>query len=442
MTLRVGDRRRPSSMSAAMSSNNDLDRLRTQLYLGGLAAALALHLTLYAPGRSPAIGVLGVVLLVALAHAALRLRGAAPPAALEWTVLASLALSATVPLVPDMREFGKALPDMIASDSVWTQMIVALFAARVLMETNRVRRDAFLRAPLAQAPIGRRPPILARLFAPSRDGAPPSAPRSTTGAPLALAMRGLVSQQSTPAAAAAAVCLILGFYAVLPHLSQSARDPALAAIGAALAGSTTIHAAVLFIFFLVVAQIAEAAAQTRQEGALLERARGVLSECLATAQPSASDLLDALAELDRRSAPSHAMRAMRDAVEGGGALLRGAPSHALGAVRLREASRRFLRNLIAILPLLGFLGTIVGLSTTLASLPAALASGARPGEGFDFSAALDGLAIKFQTTLLGLLTSMISTALLAALERREAEIDAQCLLIVDAALASATALRS
>jgi hypothetical protein len=101
----------------------------------------------------------------------------------------------------------------------------------------------------------------------------------------------------------------------------------------------------------------------------------------------------------------------------------------------QNASRRFVRNLVAILPMLGFLGTVVGLSTTLSDLPAAIGAGATP-HPLDLSGALGGLAIKFQTTLLGLLTSMICGFGLALLERRELEFQAECLLVVSVCVAS------
>lgn len=57
-------------------------------------------------------------------------------------------------------------------------------------------------------------------------------------------------------------------------------------------------------------------------------------------------------------------------------------------------------------------------------------SGVCTDHAFDISASLAGLAVKFETTLLGLMASMISSLALNFLEKREAELAAACLLVV------------
>jgi hypothetical protein len=95
------------------------------------------------------------------------------------------------------------------------------------------------------------------------------------------------------------------------------------------------------------------------------------------------------------------------------------------------ASRQFVRTLLPILPLLGFLGTVIGLATAISELPRGLTESA--DHAFDISGSLAGLAVKFETTLLGLLASMISSLSLNFLEKREAELSAACMLVVKAA---------
>jgi biopolymer transport protein ExbB/TolQ len=90
-----------------------------------------------------------------------------------------------------------------------------------------------------------------------------------------------------------------------------------------------------------------------------------------------------------------------------------------------------VRSLLPLLPLLGFLGTVIGLATAIGELPRGLTDGT--GQGFDISASLAGLAVKFETTLLGLMASMISSLALNYLEKREAELAAECMLIVGSA---------
>jgi hypothetical protein len=95
------------------------------------------------------------------------------------------------------------------------------------------------------------------------------------------------------------------------------------------------------------------------------------------------------------------------------------------------ASRQFVRTLLPILPLLGFLGTVIGLATAISELPRGPTESA--DHAFDISGSLAGLAVKFETTLLGLLASMISSLSLNFLEKREAELSAACMLVVKAA---------
>src|SRR5262245_27212177 len=84
------------------------------------------------------------------------------------------------------------------------------------------------------------------------------------------------------------------------------------------------------------------------------------------------------------------------------------------------ASRHFVRALLTFLPLLGFLGTVIGLAVAISELPHVATEGA--GQALDMSASLAGLAVKFETTLLGLIGSMISSLSLNFLEKREAEL--------------------
>jgi biopolymer transport protein ExbB/TolQ len=96
-----------------------------------------------------------------------------------------------------------------------------------------------------------------------------------------------------------------------------------------------------------------------------------------------------------------------------------------------QASRQFVRTLLPFLPLLGFLGTVIGLATAMGELPRG--AGEQAARSFDVSASLAGLAIKFETTLLGLIASMIASFSLNMLEKRESELAAECILAVEAA---------
>ncbi len=65
--------------------------------------------------------------------------------------------------------------------------------------------------------------------------------------------------------------------------------------------------------------------------------------------------------------------------------------------------------------------------------PGSAAMAALPGEGgagrIDLSGSLAGLALKFETTLLGILASMVAGLLLALVEKGEQELAAECALL-------------
>lgn len=88
-----------------------------------------------------------------------------------------------------------------------------------------------------------------------------------------------------------------------------------------------------------------------------------------------------------------------------------------------------IRALLAFIPLLGFLGTVIGLTAAVGGLPNELNA---PGTGdLNIGASLLGLAVKFETTLLGLAGALVASLLLALLEKREGEIAAECFHLVE-----------
>jgi hypothetical protein len=89
------------------------------------------------------------------------------------------------------------------------------------------------------------------------------------------------------------------------------------------------------------------------------------------------------------------------------------------AAALRAAAqRRLLRTLIGLLPVLGFLGTVLGIMQALASLPVALTD--QPAaQDAGLAESLRGIATAFETTLLGLVGSVAATLVLASIERAE-----------------------
>ncbi|HVB88810.1 MAG TPA: MotA/TolQ/ExbB proton channel family protein [Beijerinckiaceae bacterium] len=377
-----------------------LRRLRVRLYLSGFLVAFLLDLAVHGREFGKWFLLLAALLIsvvgAELAGLSKRRFGAMAGVVFRGALIAAIAVTALVPLLTRAAAVGTSLPAAVAASVVWPQILVSLFGARVLAEDGALRLAEFWRRPLAA--------------------------------------HGAVQLQSTPASFALAICFTLIFYLLVPHAGADASDPALSIVAAAIAGGTAVHCAIIFLFFVIIAHILEAGLLYCRDRALVNEMRAVLTDRWRdlTLDPSlAASLLESAAA---SCAQARGLRLMRDAVRGAGS-----PEglDALSFEHFQNASRRFIRALLPVLPLLGFLGTIVGLSTTLADLPHAL-GGLRPGATLDFSGPLAGLAIKFQTTLLGLLASILAGLCLAVLERREAELAAECLLIGAGAMGDPT----
>lgn len=346
--------------------------VRLQLYFAAFSFAFGLHLAVNLFGQGVAVWVLATLCLVGLAYAAWGVfLSSGPVAGLSAIVGAVTLFALAVPLGKAMAGQHAGLAAAIGQSSVWPQMLVALFASRVLAQDSDVRLVHFRHNPAVPA-----------------------------------------QSQSFAAAVALGAFLTLVFYWAMPPALTSA-DPALKVLAAALRGATLLHAAILFLFFAILAAILDGFRLYWRDRAILAEVAQLdgtgdeLSSLLARRQPEWASSRACLWLQEASSvAPSSAPR----------------PSAAVTLDQIHLASRRYLRALIPLLPLLGFLGTVVGLTTALADLPQGLASGGAP----DISASLGGLAIKFETTLLGLLSSMMAMAILGSLEKREAELKAAC----------------
>lgn len=374
-----------------------IERLRLRLYTTSFVIAFLLDLAVHGRGRGDIFWLVALALAGALVAQWRAPSSSTPNTLFRWSVIAAVALATAVPLLSSMASAGDSLPAAIEGSAVWPQILVALFGSRVLAEEGGFRFAEFWRRPLAA--------------------------------------RGPVQLQSTPAAFALAVCLTLIFYLVAPAARGSSIDPAVSIIGQAVLGATAIHCAIVFLFFVILAHILEAAYLHIRDRILVNQIRAAV--CARASRPlvdPSESLAFVLATVAPMAGHTRGVRLIREALRAAGEGPRREALDSLSFEHFQTASRRFMRALLPLLPLLGFLGTIVGLSTTLTELPHALAGAG--GGALDFSGALAGLAIKFQTTLLGLLASMIAGLILAVLERQEAELAAEALLIVDSALGS------
>lgn len=302
----------------------------------------------------------------------------------RMSVALAVVLAIAVPLGPQMVS-----QTTIAGTAIWPQILVALFGSRVLAEVLEIRFADQWRNPLE--------------------------------------VRNPVPVQSIAAAAALGACLTLLFYEVASHVGAT-DGSASGIIRSALLGETVIHRAIIFLFFVIVAFLVDAAL-------LYFKDRTIVAAIRASSRQKGGLNRAALRRLlDAEYAPlghSRAVRTIRDLLDHSRVSGTAPEGRSAALAGFHQASRRFVRGLIPFLPLLGFLGTVIGLSIALAELPHGLATDQRAG--FDIGGSLAGLAVKFETTLLGLIASMFASLLLGVLEKAEAELAAECSLLVDAA---------
>ncbi|MGJ0508145.1 MAG: MotA/TolQ/ExbB proton channel family protein [Methylocystis sp.] len=216
-----------------------------------------------------------------------------------------------------------------------------------------------------------------------------------------------------PGAAALALFLLIAFYALAAPSLGGARNAPAGVILAALAGASWIHASLILLFFLSLALIVEASLRHWRDRFALDRLRMSLSNDPVRAA-------ERLSEEVARFGPSRAAHLI------GRELGIECLPHYEGFF---DASRRFARSVPALLPLLGFFGTVIGLSITMFELEKGMGGGLSAGR---VAGALSGLGLKFETTLLGLFGSFIALALLDVLEHGEAECAAACRVVANA----------
>lgn len=315
-----------------------------------------------------------------------------------WLVQSAVAVAAGLALVTAMD----------GGSPTWPSVLVLLFAGRALMEVAELRLWLAWQMPLQR-----------------------HAPSSVQSVGAALAFGGflfIVFEQlaaSTLRASGASEMLAPGVAGDVPTATSIAID--------ALLGETPVHRALIYLFFVVMAFIADAWRLYRRDRAALAALGRLLAQpeysrkSMENASgPTWSFAWDALASLHPGSRSLLACRTIaNDADAAGQAAFRAVTDFHL-------ASRRFIRSIVPLLPLLGFVGTVIGLSITLGELPRDTGNGARAAA--DISASLGGLAIKFQTTLLGLAGGMVASTALNALEKAETELMAECALLVSATL--------
>lgn len=234
------------------------------------------------------------------------------------------------------------------------------------------------------------------------------------------ALRGpaATGEQSISAACLLGSAMTLAILSVIPPLSGSANALSVVALlHSALMAATAIHLAILFAATTALVLIASGFWRYTRECWAFARLRSAIRR----ARPDAAT--DVAAWVRNEAWPvAQSMTAISFAA------LFSPPSDTPAVRELRpddlrveaawlyhEASRQFLRRLLGLLPLLGFLGTVVGLAVATSGLPRGLSG------SVDLTESLGGLAIKFETTFLGLAVYLIGSLLVNLLDRLELE---------------------
>ena len=358
-------------------------RLKLTAYAASLGVAFALFLAVAGPGQGTWFWLWALGACLALAWGWVR-----GGTLVRLGADAALVLALAVPLGPVFAS-GAKLGQALLVAPPWPQMLVALFASRVLSEDCALGFARVWRGPIA-----------------------PGAP---------------VRAQSVSAAVALGSFLTLAFYTGLAFagVEKSGATSFSAIVLDALVGETAVHRAILALFFVILAYLGETALQHRADRAAFRGLQAALQR--RGRVPGGPSARDALAEALAGLGPSGATQLVEDAFDrAGDPRPAGLALRAASLAAFRAGSRRFVRSLLPFLPMLGFFGTVVGLATAMAALP----TSAPGGGGVDITESLSGLAVKFQTTLLGIMASLIASAALNLVEKSEAELAAECALLV------------
>jgi hypothetical protein len=367
------------------ATQTDADNGRLRAYLLCLTVMFALYCAIHAYAQGFRVFAFCGLILAALVVSVLL-----PATGKRFLIVVRLAATsagATAILIPLAGEVlaGKPLAVAVQTGPVWPQVMVALFSARVLSEACDRRFATLWRNPLASS---------------------------------------AASTQSMAAAVLLGCCLTLVFYQLTGSIAVAPErlDP-LAIVIRAFTGTTVIHAAIVLLFFVVIAATLDAALLARQDSVALASLHALCRRHLAQAGSISTEQLGHLAGTALpQYAHTRSLNQVCEAVRN-----RAHPIRSLDA--FHAASRHLVRALLAFIPLLGFLGTVIGLTAAVGGLPSELNA---PGRGdLDIGASLLGLAVKFETTLLGLTGALVASLLLAFLEKREGEIAAECLHLVE-----------
>jgi MotA/TolQ/ExbB proton channel family protein len=355
-------------------------RLRT--YSFGFVAAFLLHLAMDGIERPP------VLLSITVLTLSVGLWVAQGPW-LRNGVMLGIVHALVFPIVQQTIANGESIVAIVARTPIWPQLLVTLIGSRVLVTEGELSFAQFWRRPTRRKPA--------------------------------------IEIHSVPSAIALGSFLTLAFYLCAHYALPPSTKQTSGIVVSAMLGGTIVHSAIVFLFFVILSSILHASQLYLVDRSILAVFGRLVEEDrkAGATRELASILFDKLYTV----AHTRAFRLLNAAIE---AKASGSKTPSDLAILsfggFHFASRHFVRALLTFLPLLGFLGTVIGLAIAISELPHGITEGG--GQALDISASLAGLAVKFETTLLGLVASMICSLSLGFLEKREAELAATCMLIV------------
>jgi MotA/TolQ/ExbB proton channel family len=337
----------------------ELWRLRT--YSFGFVAAFVLHLALDGIERPP------VLLSVTVLTLAIGIWMAQGPW-LRTGVMLGIVHELVFPIIQQTIANGESIVAVVAKIPIGPQLLVTLIGSRVLVTEVELSFAQFWRRPTRRKPA--------------------------------------IKIQSIPSAIALGSFLTLAFYLCAHYALSPSTKQTSGIIVSAMLGGTIVHSAIIFLFFVILSSVLHASQLYLADRSIIA-AFGRLVEDDRKAGAT-RDLASILSDKLYAVAHTRAFRLLNAAIE---AKAFGSKTPVDLAILSFDgfhfASRHFVRALLTFLPLLGFLGTVIGLAAAISELPHGITEGA--GQALDISASLAGLAVKFETTLLGLIASMISS---------------------------------
>lgn len=388
-----------------------IDRLKLVIYVIAFSLSFALYAGIHLHLGVEALALVWMVIALSTAGFAwLELRSYSwHRAAMRIGVIAATIVAIVHPVFLAAMQADMKVLTTVRATELWPQLLVTLFASRVLATESAMRTaDAWRVA---------------------------AASKRFTG----------IQTQSIPAAFCFGGFLTIACYVFVAQLAGPNPGQIGHAFISAIFGNSFIHHAIIFLFFVVVAYIAESfiryfgdlhalqrlSIRSEQHDSLIYGPRDIMKRAR-DENPGLADntrmllmVEDAVVQaMPRTEDRTEATRSRLDIYTG-----------------LDRASRAFVRTMITFLPLLGFLGTVLGITQALSGLP--LTFGDAVAEAPEFSRgiaqSLSGIAVAFETTLLGLIANILASLAMAYLEKRENELASECHLVVRNALDPADA---